>query len=542
MDTLLIRDPRINVTEHTDKEHIIISGASRVTEYTQTANSYTSSQVNWSFQPPSTKIIVDRYMRIRARLRLTSTGAPFDLGTTDALRQFPLASIMDTLEMKINGATINDSVANRIHAMLCYNNDARHRNACWSQTAAMPDQFQEYGDWSTYGSARNPLSDYGENSAEMARGGFPLIEQVSANEIVVEVCEPLFLSPLLAGCEMESEGFVNINQFDVYIRWVNDLSRLFSHDVINGGAITNIAVEFDTAPELLVRYFTPNQNQSLPNLQVLPYTKYNDYIKNNINIVSGGSNSNIISDTVKMNQIPRKLMIYLRNSVSSADYTTSDSYANISHIELLWNNESNLLASATENDLFQISKRNGCNLTWPQWHKYRGSVFVAEFGTDIGLVQGLSPGVMGQFTLNVKLTANNVSSSDGTYDFYMSPLYEGTVEITENAMAINLGNLTVNAVEQAEYGPEVSASHAVNAEGGGFFTDMKHFFNKLSRGVQSVSGIATALAPGLSMINPALGAGVGAGAALANQVAGNVRGATGGGISGGRFNRKYRLK
>ena len=226
-------------------------------------------------------------------------------------------------------------------------------------------------------------------------------------------------------------------------------------------------------------------------------------------------------------------MLFARRSRGTTDFTSADAWANISSVSLLWNNESNLLTSATEQDLWQISKRNGSNLTYSQWNKYRGSVFKAEFGTDIGLIQGLSPGVMGQYTLQATVTLRNPSDSPVDYEFYLTTLLEGSVELTENSLAVNLGNLTVQAVEQAEFGAEVSHADAMTAQGGGFFTDMKHFMNKLSRGVQSASKVAGQIAPIVGMVNPALGAGLGAGASVAGQLASVGREATGGGMAGG---------
>lgn len=543
MDTLLIQDPRTRVTAHTAKEHIVVSGASRVTEYTQISNSFNNNQASWSFQPPSTKTIVDRKFMLRAYVRVTPVGGDFQFGTNDALRQAPLASIMDTLDVKLNGGSLSDSVADRVHAMLTFNNTAQDRTCGWSTSPIMPDNYQDLNDWTLYGSAKNPLADYGENSMEDTRGGFPRTQApppAAAGVFDFVLTEPLFLSPLNASPTHDDEGFVNINQIDIQMRWVSNLNRIFSH-ASSGDPLTDVTVEFYQAPELLVRYFTPDQNQPLPALQVLPYIKYNDYVRQGVTIAAGATQM-IQSDTIKLNQIPRKVMIFARRSRGTTTFETADSFAGISNVSLLWNNESNLLASATEQQLYQISKRNGSNLTWSQWHEYRGAVFKGEFGTDIGLIQGLSPGVMGQYTLQASVTFTNPSTDPVDYEFYLTTILEGSVELTENSLAVNLGNLTVAAVEQAEMGAEVSHADAMSAQGGGFFTDMKHFFNKLSRGVQGVAQFAGDIAPAVGMVNPALGMTLGSGASLGSVVGSAGRRATGGALAGGRLGRRHTLR
>ena len=529
MDTLLVKDPRINVVSHTAKEHLVVQGASRITEYVQPSNSYSSRQANWSFQPPSTKTIVDRNFRVRSYIRVTTEGADLDLGTRDALRQFPLASIMTTLEVKLNGGSLSESVGRKIHAMLCYNNGV-HERSCWSTSPAMPDAYQKPGDWRLYGSGKSPLTKYGENSSEDTRGGFP-VNLVSPTVAEFVVTEPLFMAPFDTGCGSGVEGFVNVNQIDITMSWDNNLRKVFTHDNTAPDTLTNITVEFYQQPELLVRYMTPDQNQPLPALQVLPYLKYNDFPKERT--IGAGVTTNVNTDTFKFNQIPKKIMIFARRSNATTDYTTSDSFGIIKKISLLWNNESSLLQSATQQDLWQISRRNGCNLSWSAWSKYRGSVFMGEFGVDIGLIQGLSAGVMGQFTLQANVEVENPTDESIDYEIFVSILLAGSVELSENALATNLGNLTVAAVEDAELGDEITHADAAAASGGGFFTDISHFFNKLSRGVQDVSKVAAAAAPVVGMVNPGAGAVLGLGSAVGQSSGALGRALTGGRLAGG---------
>lgn len=549
MDTILVRDNRTNVVSHQSKEHVIFQGASRVTEYIQVSNSYNNNQANWSFQPPSTKIIVDRRFLLRAYVRVTPVGGDFQFGTNDALRQAPLASIMENLDVRLNGGSLADNISDRIHAMLCYNNNAIDRTCNWSTTPIMPDAYQDLNDWTLYGSAKNPLADYGESGVEDPRGGFPSTPTVGMpGSYDFVITEPLFLSPLNAAPSQDDEGFVNVNQIDVKMRWLANLNRIFSH-ASSGDPLTDVTVSFYQAPELLIRYFTPDQNQALPNLQVLPYIKYNDFVRQGITLQpdgTPGSSQTIVSDTIKLNQIPAHILLFARRSRGTTTFATADSFANISAVSLLWNNESNLLTSATEQQLYQISKRNGLNLTYPQWNKYRGSVFKCQFGLDVGLIQGLSPGVMGQFTLQATVTFNNKNTVPVEYEFYLTTLLVGSAELTENSLALNLGNLTVEAVENAEYGPQVSHSDAMTSGGGSFFTSMKHFLNKLSRGVQVVGKLGQAVAPGIGMINPAIGAAVGVGSSIARDVGNIGRNATGGGLAGGamaggRMGRRHML-
>lgn len=538
MDTLLVQDPRTRVTSHVAKEHVIVHGASRVSEYVETSSSYSVTNANWSIQPPSTKTIVDRRLQLKCYVRVTPLGGgAFQFGTNDALRAFPLASAMENLNVNINGNSLSDSIGARISAMMTLNNKPQDRTDLWSMSPAMPDSYQNLSDWTLYGSGKNPLADYGENPAEDPRGGFPRVAtDGQPGSFDFELSEPLFLDPLIAGPKGDDEGFTNINNLDIKITWVSDLGKMFTHSSAGDPLLTGVQVEFYRAPELLLRYFTPKQNQPLPALQVLPYTSYTDVSNSIFTLGARGTASStrtVRTSSVKLNQIPRRVMIFARRSKGTTDFSTADSFANISRISFLWNNETNLMSSADERQLWGVSVRNGSNLSWQQWNEYRGSVFVGEFGIDIGLLQGLSPGIMGQFTLSAEVDLVNKNTDAVEYDLYMTVQLEGSVQISENAMAVSLGNLTVQAVEEAVQGPEVLYSHAQDATGGSFFSSMKHFFNKLSRGVQSAAGVASKLAPAISVLNPEIGALVGTGARVAGEVAGIGRRATGGRFAGG---------
>ena len=545
MQTVLVRDPRITINNPEDVEIIISQGGQRLTQYVQSADSNDTTQSNFSFQPPSTKTIVDRYMLLRVLVRVQAVGGTFDLGTATALRQLPLASIMETINFQINGGNVNDNISRRIHAMMRFNNDVMSRNRYLNKTASMPDQYLKYDDWLQFGSNRNPLASYGENSNEQTRGAFPFVSGVETvpgsnkyTELVYEITEPFFLSPLLNGLESHPDsGFVNVNQFDINIKWVSNLSRILSHVNLDGNALTGAIVTFVNTPQILVNYITPDNSYPLPMFQILPYVKFNDYPKN-VGVKNAGESFQVLSDTIKLNQIPSHLFLFCKRSRNSESMFTSDVFARIDNVSILWNNESSVFSTYTKQGLFDISKRNGSNLLYSQWDKHTGSVFNMEFGVDLGLADGLSPSTMGQFTISAQVQMTNLFNEPVEYEFFICTLLMGSVEISENAFSQNLGLVTVPQVQEAEVGPEISPQNQALGEGqgGSFFTSAKKFINRLSRGAQNASRFVNQYAvPALSAINPALGTAVSGFSRGVGGLADVGRAATGGRISGGRL-------
>lgn len=530
MEAIKVVEPRVNVKSQDAKEHVVLMGGLRVNEQVNPADSWGSAgatpvQALWTINPPSSKTIVDRCMKVRCYFEV-KTDQDLQLSTNDALRQFALSSLCDVLSVQINGENISDNVSDKLHAMLCYGNTAEDRNGQCSTTPTMPDAYKQYADWATYGSAKNPLSNYGENGAEDPRGGF-YVDVIDARTFRVVLCENIMLSPFLSPFQQQEEGFVNVNQINISYRWKSDLSQILSHSSL-GNAITTVSVSMYQAPEILTTFITPDLTQPIPQLQVLPYYNSQDYLKSYPNIASG-STVKVISDSIKLSQVPRKLYLFVRNQRSSSNQNTSDSFLKIKGLSILWNNQSGLFSSASEQDLFNISKRNGLNLTWNQWAKYRGGVMCIEFGKDIGLLDNEAPGCQGQYTIQIQMDVENDTGATFQGEFFQVFMMEGTFSISENFARASLGNLTNDVVLRTKAeGEELDYHHYNRIHGGSFWTGLKSFVNKVARGVQSVLPIASKVVGAVAPEFAPIVSGVG-------QVAGLARSATGGRLAGGRL-------
>ena len=528
METVKVIEPRSNVKADEQKNHVVIKGGLRYTEQLHVADSYNNTQALFTVYPPSTHTITDRLFRVRAYLRITSADGAFQVGTNDGLRQFPLASILDVLTVQINGESLSDNLADKIHALLCYGNEPSDRNKTWSTTPSMPDQYQKYSDWTTYGSGRNPLAEYGEVSNEMSRGGFITENIVSPTVREYIITEPMLISPFYNGLGTQEEGMVNVNQFNLSFRWKTELSRVWSH-ASTGNAISGLAVEFYREPELLTTFITPDMTHQIPALQTLPYHKSMDYLKS-VSAFNIGETRRVYSDSIKLSQIPRRLYIFLQKRRADKDFNDADVFGRIKRLDVLWNNQSGLFANASEQDLFEMSRRNGCNLSWSQWAHHRGSVLCVEFGTQLGLLDNESPGVRGQYTIQVQVDVENILGEAYEAELFTVFVMEGAFQISENMGRATLGNLTADVAFEAKASPEMDYQKYEQLKGGGFFSSLKSFVNKVASGVGSVANLGARvlpLVPELAPFAQALPA-ISAGAHLAQKL-------TGGGLSGGRL-------
>ncbi len=515
MELLRVQEPRTDVRRSVDKNHAVLLGSERVTYTNNVADSWNTNMINasWSITPPSNKTIIDRNIRVKAYVQVV-TDSPVQLGTNDAPRQLPLNSLIDVTTLQINGESISDNTGSSLHPLLCYGNDAYTRSYQFGTSPAMPDAYQEYSDWNTFGNNRSPLSDWGEVSSEQSRGGF-FIETVNSTTFRIVVTEPIFLSPLWQKGSQE-EGMVNVNSLRLSLRFKAGLDRFLSH-ASTGNTITSVTTTFYQAPELLINYLTPSLVQPIPELQVLPYSKLQHYIRD-VPALAGGATTTITSDTIRLSVIPRVIYLYVPHAESTKTFAVSDSFLEITSVNMTWGNQSGLFASASSQQLYTMSVENGLNLDFTSVKKFRGSVIAIVMGKDVGLAPNEAPGVNGSYNIQVTLGLKNLGSNSFTGTFFMSVLNDGTFSIGDNSARASIGNLTGDMVLMARDSP-MGDYHEIY--GGSFWSSLKHIVNKVAHGVETAAvPVATAFG------NPAAGQAVQSIASGVRQLSGGrlVRG------------------
>jgi len=536
-----VLDPRVNVVGDEQQNHIVLFGGSRVNEQVFTSDSSQikpSAPVNalFTINPPSTLTIVDRNIRIKAYLEI-KTDQPHQLGLNDALRAFPLNSIIDVTSCQVNGENLSENSGDKLHALQCYGSTLEDMSRTVSTTPTYPDQYQEYADYVTFGSSKNALGSYGENGVPVgARGGY-VVEVVDANTFRAVVVESLQLAPFSKGIGQEEEGMVNVNQININLRFKSELSKVLSH-ASAGNAITSVSCVFYERPQCLVRFITPNMTQRIPEIQHLPFYSDQDYIKN-IGTLASGASGKTTTDVVKLGQIPESVYIFIRHSRDTHDFKVCDSFLAIERVSILFNNESGLLSNCGVEDLYEISARNGCNLSFPAWSYYRGSVLKLRFGVDIGLPDYLSAGCQTQASIQITVDYKNASSSSFTGELYTVFRNVGTFSVFENGARASVGNLTPDIVRMAIDAPELHYADYTRLSGGSFWSNLKNVANKVAnfvsgRVVPIASKVASVVAPEALPIIEGVGKGA---SAIAGLTGGRM---AGGRMAGGRLRRRLR--
>ena len=236
-------DPLLDLHEH--RTYGAYDGGSEITyrRYDSQA-SINQTQSTIIANPPNDTTVIHPQVYIGAPITVAFTGNAgagktlfaSSYGVTDAPRWMPINNITGTLTATINNNTVTTSLNEYLSAFIRYNNEIPNFDREFSTTPSMLDQFQVYDDG--IGSARNPLANYLDNSAQCPRGGFPVVvnsdTQFAANVTFYSI-EPLLISPFyysihqaaghlgqlvfgLVGRTVALGQLMNMNIFEVAVR------------------------------------------------------------------------------------------------------------------------------------------------------------------------------------------------------------------------------------------------------------------------------------------------------------------------------------
>jgi hypothetical protein len=520
-----VRDP-ITIVQN-KRVYASLRSGSQVSWKQYTTSSISNSSIQFSaVNPPAAQIFVDRKQYLGLPIRLTFVGtAPagqvlLNPGQ-DAPRAFPISSSIDTINITINNQSVSINMADIIQAMLHYNTDSELSMIDYSMTPSMLDQSQAYSQ--LYGSTRNPLGFYGDSGDKSicGRGSFPftIVSNTNTSAVIDMYCvEPIFLSPFYFGKGNHS-GFFNVSTMDFNITFLNNTgNRMWSHDAVSLGVqttINSVQASFNNfspafsypqnQPILLFKYITPNETQVIPANIPLSYSLLNTerYPTDYSNSVAAGQQVTINSNNIQLSTIPNSLMVYVRERNQDLYNTCNnpDTYFSINNINLQFMNQSGMINSASQQQLYQIAYKNGCKDSWVQWgggpvypvnsfvnaNKLGtiGSILKLQFATDIGLSSLDAPGKLSQATVQITLNTTNISNRAIVPVLMIVVLSEGTFTIEGVAKASqNTGVITSLDILNARQSPFVSYADVEDVSAGNFLSGLKSFGQDVLHGVE----------------------------------------------------------
>ena len=479
--TILVKDSVIgDITS--DLDFAVKSGASQTTFQPFPSTSASNSALIWNVQVPSENVVIGRDVLVNTalvvELSIGSVANPvpagesaWSYGLTDAFQAFPLNSLFTTATAQINNTTVSINTKDVLPSLLRMN-DNRELYKYNSMTPALPDQaYGYYGD--AVNASNNPLASYNTASYDLdqvPRGAFPIIYKVArfvagvfqdnspvatgvANEtwkvgVATIVTEPIFLSPFIwSNPEYNCQGLLGINNMAFTFNIDATCGRVWSSanpymtGIILGSPTTqcfNQSSAFTLpatpagqvallsnalgVPSLLFKFLSTQPSDLIQTKNVVPYMDFPRYLTSSANNPTfsspGQSGIKINSSNLQINQIPDYFIITARIPMSQQTFSTSMSQFVIQNISVNLNNQSGLLSSASQYDLWRTSAKNGSAQSWAEFSGIQssftnavsqniattGSVLVLSPPYDLSLPNYISSGSLGNYNFQFSLT------------------------------------------------------------------------------------------------------------------------------------------
>jgi len=441
-------------------KYAVVKGAQNITPSVNNAISKSNSSITFNIQTPSEATVLSRRVMIKTKISFTVAGAIavgktrlVDIGGDSALGPFPFQSLCNTIQMTVNNNTVTQNQRDVMFALMRFG-DAREMYRYNTSAPVAYDQYWNYADAELANNNPNgSWSNVAMDPSYQPRGAFRLSEiagnsvgiagDAKSVQITVEVIEPLMLSPLI-WCDPQSnnQGFYGIQVMNLVFN-IGSTNRLFRSStaaltVTLGNTLS--AGEAFTDTQLLIQYYTRQPSDLVPARNVVPYAEYPRYLTNVSGTIPAATTNNdgaayslvpgqfptIESNSISLNQIPDKILIFVRKRLASQTAADADCFFPIKRLRVNFNNKAGLLTSATRWDLWRMSVESGSNQTWAEFSGSAvkrvanqplaeiptcGSILALSMGKHIELDDVFAPGSIGQFQLQFSVEIENYSAT-----------------------------------------------------------------------------------------------------------------------------------
>lgn len=575
---VLVLDDRLAVSS--EIKYAVHKGAQNMTSASFRAISNSTSQLTFNIQVPSEQVIIDRRCMLRSQLEFQVVGTPklgeylVNYGLTEAFGAFPLHQLFSTVQATINNNSTSINIRDVLPAIVRMN-DQRELQAYNGLTATAFDTYKSYAD--AVGAINNPLGSFinvGDNDL-VPRGslaldditGNTLGDGSSQRTVVIKATftEPLLMSPWLFADPAHKQGFYGIQNLN-FVMNIGDTKRFWrtAKDITaasqyNSASYAVNLIAFNE-PTLIFNFLTPHASQALTSPRnVVPYYELPRYITQFTSSIASGASASITTQTLQLNQVPDKLIIMVRKPMASQLWDDTETFLQVNRCIVNWNNNSGILSSATQQDLYRYARENGSNQNWSEFrgqanrnpanpatlasHRIytSGSLVVLDFGKDIQLVdEYYASGSIGSFSLQVQLeVVNNSDVSLDACEVCMITMNSGVFVCERGASSVFTALLTKQDVLSASQYQPYTRGDVKRLVGSGFLDTLKSIGSALGQQLLPIAGKVAEKA-----IMGRLGLGASGGAMSGGALSGGEmmgEGASGGAMSGGRMKKHLKM-
>ena len=521
VQTFLIEDPRISKSGNNKVIVGVKSGpaSSVVQKYVSNSSSLTNTLFN--INVPSENTLVDRHILIEGSvsLQVTVTAHTTDDTHIDIIPSaFPFNQLLQSASMQVNNSKVNvfsEDVLN----MALKQFDQRYLSKHCQGTANYVDKYysnmnQMVGSSSPFESAifgekdsdtvgrvnvkaeMYELNDQGVRTTLNIFGTRQKIVKATNKtvyELIFHFVEPIIGLPSTS--MQENDGcYSGLTQLELSFQYTAYLKRAINVKIssdANGSPYKGIlAIDvqpngsylLDKDAKAIFRYYSlhPSQYAKLSKKTIIPFdelTTYKTVVK---------KSPEILSNVISLRQIPDKLYIFVRPKASDKPCIFSNALCYpISRVTIGFNNVAGLLSDMNQNDLYLMSRRNGSQQTYQEFigkmleASSIGSYVVVDVTRDLGLDDMLSASSLGQFSLQVNVTYDDIHEYNldvgKSVELCVVANYSGLLVTEQGSSSTMSGLLTKQSVLDAKSkgGSNIDYDDVTEISGGNLFKSGK---------------------------------------------------------------------
>lgn len=562
VETELRLDPRIAPF---DPKYTITKGPAKVLYTPIYSQNFSNSLLQFNVIPPNATTYLDRKVLVECSVDFTLTASnpadiifpgPVEDSGVIGLRYMPLNNTATNFTCNINGGVISYVPNETFIAMAQYNTPTVElEQQYWSYAPSCKNVGSTFA--STFGSPRSQFASRFENviqDSNAVTSGLELISNVAGQAVVrCTWTEPVLFPPFIHSA-IEREGLIGLNSA-LIIQWtLAGLERFLGYDNVNGIQVSNISAQWAAPPLLRIIWLTaPMASQLGSGLEMAykyPFTNITPFNSSPTTLLPGET-ADISSNNIQLSGIPECCYVFVRQQLADRTPFDADSFARISKINMVFNNQSGILANATPAQLHSICSRNGLKQRYADWFGLDGdgvgSVLKLRFDADIPLTEAsLAVGSSGTFQLQLVVTATNLQPVTTNYLLYVLVCYEGVLTVIGGQSMTNINLVTPSEViqgsaeamqsgidyqEHAGYG--IINGGSIISTASNFINRGQKFYSAHKNTIDNVLSVGKQLGLRAVELLPVL---LGSGLGYEESVA-RLQGAgfTGGGLSGGRL-------
>jgi hypothetical protein len=583
---VLIRDERLDCADTIP--FAVYRSGSNVTVATFESISASASSLVFNVQVPSETTVIDRRVIWETTLEFNVVGiAPsyaasnnlkcVEYGVKQAFGPWPAHSLCNTMQATINNNSVTQNTADVLPA-LSRLHDMRELARYNGMDPIKVDNLQQYADgnnaiYNVLGSALNIAmeNDYKPRGAQLCSISFLAADNIScaaagpsstlgapiaagqfSYKVRATFREPLLMAPFIYTHPFyNGQGFYGIQNMN-FVFNLNPqavgLWRVMDNFAYDGPSPSTQGLYFNnvaptisglsiTNSRLIFNFLTPKPSDLLAARNVVPYWEMPRYLKSSClgalatSVYDGNQlgsvpvpfpTESIQSQSLQLNQVPDKLIIFFRPTTPTA--FDSNRSLIIQNIRINWNNQSGILASATQDQLWRYSVESGSTQTWEEFSGVTnlargggtpqtvvvgtsgnyfkqqiptvGSYLMLDFAKHINITEDYyAPGSLGNFNLQFEIgVASNRRQVLGQMDMVIITVNSGLFVTEKGQSATYTGILTKDDVLSAAAMKPESDAEARRMVGGFSLTKGFDFARKAIGNVAKYGDLGKAAA------------------------------------------------